>query len=289
MVKHTDLHTKAEGAARLAANSKRAVTKSQNRGKTGGHCEQGENNAPDRTTLQLSRKPGQTDCQALTESALNPAINCTHLVTAWHEKQWSGIGMTEAMELMKAKAQAINAGDLREAETALFAQATSLHAIFIEMTRRAGLNMGTHLDATEVYMRMALKAQAQSRATLETLAAIKNPPGVVFARQANFANGHQQVNNGVAAPAASHAAKTESPQSQLLESSNGERLDFGAQAAAGAVDPHLATVGAVHGAEDARGQGHHGKERRQGRVVAPGARGPKGVAREPKGAAQKPT
>jgi hypothetical protein len=45
-------------------------------------------------------------------------------------------------------------------------------------------------------MRLALKAQSQSRATVETLAAIKNPP-VVYARQANFAAGHQQVNNGV--------------------------------------------------------------------------------------------
>ena len=43
-------------------------------------------------------------------------------------------------------------------------------------------------------MRLALKAQGQCRATLETLATIKNPP-VVFARQANIAQGPQQVNN----------------------------------------------------------------------------------------------
>jgi hypothetical protein len=43
-------------------------------------------------------------------------------------------------------------------------------------------------------MRMALKAQAQCRATLETLATIKNP-SVVFARQANIAQGPQQANN----------------------------------------------------------------------------------------------
>jgi hypothetical protein len=42
-------------------------------------------------------------------------------------------------------------------------------------------------------MRMALKAQSQCRQTLETLATIKNPP-VVFARQANIAQGPQQVN-----------------------------------------------------------------------------------------------
>jgi hypothetical protein len=43
-------------------------------------------------------------------------------------------------------------------------------------------------------MQMVLKAQSQCRATLKTLATIKNPP-VVFARQANIAQGPQQVNN----------------------------------------------------------------------------------------------
>ena len=51
------------------------------------------------------------------------------------------------------------------------------------------------MQAAETYVRLALKAQAQCRATLETLATIKNPP-VVYARQANIAAGRQQVNNG---------------------------------------------------------------------------------------------
>lgn len=240
-------------------------------------------NEPDARTLQLTLPPGKTERQALTEGAMNPAINSAQVLVAFLGKTWESIGLTEAMQTLTAKAEAIHGGDLREAETALISQATVLQALFLELTRRAGLNMGEHLDATETYMKLALKAQNQSRMTLETLAAIKNPP-VVYARQANFANGPQQVNNGVPAPMATHTAKAESPQSQLLESSNGERLDFGAQAAAGAVDPHMATVGAVHRAEDPRGQGHHGTERRQGRAVAPGARGAKGTARKPQDA-----
>jgi hypothetical protein len=39
----------------------------------------------------------------------------------------------------------------------------------------------------------AFKAQAQCRATFETIALSKNPP--VFARQANIAQGPQQINN----------------------------------------------------------------------------------------------
>jgi hypothetical protein len=51
----------------------------------------------------------------------------------------------------------------------------------------------------EAFMRMALRAQAQCRTTLETLANIKNAP-VVFARQANVTTGPQQINNGTAPP-----------------------------------------------------------------------------------------
>lgn len=44
------------------------------------------------------------------------------------------------------------------------------------------------------------KCSTQCRATLETLAEIKNPRPVVFVRQANIANGPQQVNNGSTRP-----------------------------------------------------------------------------------------
>ena len=46
----------------------------------------------------------------------------------------------------------------------------TLDTMFTEMTRRMAPNMGEHLAATEIYARIALKAQAQSRATLEALA-----------------------------------------------------------------------------------------------------------------------
>jgi hypothetical protein len=60
-------------------------------------------------------------------------------------------------------------------EATLATQAVALNAIFTEMARRSGLNMGEYVSASESYMKLALKAQAQCRATIETLAAIKNP------------------------------------------------------------------------------------------------------------------
>lgn len=98
-------------------------------------------------------------------------------------------------------------------------------------------------------MRLALKAQAQSRATAETLAVIKNP--MPYIKQANMTTGPQQVNNTYAGTPShsgirSGAGDFQSGQNKLLEADHGERLDIGAQAAAGRADQALETVGAVH-------------------------------------------
>ena len=153
-------------------------------------------------------------------------------------------------------AGAVHRGDLRGAESLLVAQAAALNAMFGELARRSAMNMGQHLDAADRYMRLALKAQGQCRATLETLAAIKNPP-TVFARQANINNGgQQQVNNGAAAVpgpirAGAHAANSTSLKTELLEASNGQGLDSRAAGTAGGADPHLEAVAAGHRAAHA--------------------------------------
>jgi hypothetical protein len=86
-------------------------------------------------------------------------------------------------------------------------------------------------------------AQGQCRATLETLAVIKNPP-VVFAKQANIAHGPQQVNNNSADIA--RASESEKPQTQLLEQQHGERLDTGTASAASDSYQTVDTVEAIH-------------------------------------------
>jgi hypothetical protein len=159
------------------------------------------------------------------------------------------IGITEAVSSLRRTLAAVNGGDLRSAETMLVGQAGALNAIFAELARRAAVNMGEYPDAFERYMRLALKAQAQARTTLETLANIKNPP-VVFAKQANINNGgQQQVNNGTAPPQATahaHAEKPKSAPTELLEATDVQRLDTRAPSAAGGADQGMAPVGAVN-------------------------------------------
>lgn len=111
------------------------------------------------------------------------------------------LSLTDLVASLREHGEAVNRGDLAAAERMLNAQAVALNVMFAELARRAALNMGTHMEATERYLRLALKAQSQSRTTVETLAAIRNPR-VVFARQANINNGgQQQVNNGTATAA----------------------------------------------------------------------------------------
>ena len=77
------------------------------------------------------------------------------------------------------------------AERILMSQAQSLNAVFCDMAKRA--NRQEYVANMDKLLRLALKAQSQCRATLETLSNIKNPP-VIFAKHANIAH-NQQINN----------------------------------------------------------------------------------------------
>lgn len=57
----------------------------------------------------------------------------------------------------------------------LTAQALTLDAMFTELARRSVLNMGDYINASEIYARLALKAQANSRAAIEALVRLHQP------------------------------------------------------------------------------------------------------------------
>jgi hypothetical protein len=121
---------------------------------------------------------------------------------------------------MREKVNTVNAGDIKDLEATLTAQASSLNAVYSELARRA-INSDT-MSKLEIYMRLSLKAQAQCARTIEVIATMKNPP-IVFAKQANISNGHQQVNNGNLAsntPAPAHAGKEINRTNELLKKEN---------------------------------------------------------------------
>jgi hypothetical protein len=151
-------------------------------------------------TMQVFVKPGETHDRAVAGMVARGLVTNASTVIRFESHEFEGLSLMEMARELRSQGESVNSGDLSTLERTLTAQALSLNAIFGELARIAHCNLFKVPDVAERYLRLALKAQGQSRATVETLATIKNPP-VVFARQANINNGgQQQVNNGAANP-----------------------------------------------------------------------------------------
>lgn len=141
----------------------------------------------------------------------------------------------------------VNKGDLSTPEAILVAQAHTLDALFSNMALRAHANMNAgHLEASDRYMRLAFKAQAQAAKTIQILAELKNPRPVAFVKQANIAH-NQQVNN------CPRAQETEIEPNRLSEGSYELLENTRASSLEGGINQTLETLGTLDGAAYARG------------------------------------
>lgn len=122
-------------------------------------------------------------------------------------KAESGVTLNSLRGELQRQCDAASGGELNREEAMLVVQAHTLDTFFHTLARCAASNMGEYLGACETYLRLALKAQSQCRATIETLATIKNPAPVAFVRQANVAG---DVNNGIAASPVTGCKATDS-------------------------------------------------------------------------------
>jgi len=178
----------------------------------------------------------------------NPLYAAARVIQVTEGTQQDSGALLDTQELLKVlrvTAEMVNDGNLARVEWMLHSQATALQSLFARLVER-GMKSDL-LPHFESFMRLALRAQAQSTRTLEVLATVKNPP--VFAKQANIAQ-QQQVNNGPAVPAVTRARNPAPAQSKLLETLPDERLEFGTQGAASGADSQLATVGTVKRLQD---------------------------------------
>ena len=174
--------------------------------------------------------------------AASPSINAAAVMLEY-SKTFGEQNVSDLADALRDSMSELKTNNLARCENMLLAQAHALQAMFTNLSRRAITQ--EYLKNLDVYLRFALKAQNQCRMTLETLANIKNPP-VVYAKQANIAHGHQQVNN--AAPPSTHAEKNQTSPNELLEADTHEqqRLDTRAPGKAGGIDQAMATVGKRH-------------------------------------------
>ncbi|MFO0734215.1 MAG: hypothetical protein U0361_25275 [Nitrospiraceae bacterium] len=147
-----------------------------------------------------------------------PEVCAAAIIESWQANTYDVNAL--AAELRR-QTESVNGGDMSRAEGMLLSQAHALEAIFVNLARRA--TKQEYVRQWETYMRIALKAQSQCRATLEALSEIKHPRSVAFIQQANLTSGPQQVNNGTdsatstrtGAGAHAQAGKSGFPQTQL--------------------------------------------------------------------------
>ena len=158
------------------------------------------------------------------------------------------------MQTLEKTIQQIQSGDLSKIEEMYISQAVALGGMFTSLARRA--KNQEKLLQYETHMRFALKAQNQCRATLQALVQLKQPSNTTFVKQANIAQGHQQVNN--------LAEKNITPQNELLKGNYAE-LDTGTTTTPTGIDTTLEALGKINRRKDTGRQEKVRAERLQNR------------------------
>jgi hypothetical protein len=201
--------------------------------------------------LTVIEQVGKSKERQIAELALSPVVTNTNTATLFISGTFGKLSLTESIDVMQIKVDKVKAGDLSDVEATLTAQAETLNSIFNELAARASLNIGTNLNATEIYLRMAFKAQTQCRSTIETLAEVKYPKAATFVKQQNVAY-QQQVNNGGSNPtstrtgAPAHGKNSTQCKNELLETQHGKRLDTRTTETTSGNDSELETVGKIN-------------------------------------------
>jgi len=198
----------------------------------------------DAKTLNIKDDKDKSKERKMGEVQLSPTILNTITTQSFVNTITGEVDLTEAVNVMKEKSEKIITGDLSDLESTLSAQVVSLNAIFVTLARRS--TTCEYINQMETNLRLALKAQAQCARTIEVLAGMKNPP-IVFAKQANIAQGHQQINNN---QSRTHAGKNINSANELLSEADNATLDTRRTIETSRINQDLATVESFNGRQN---------------------------------------
>ena len=202
---------------------------------------------PNHLTVQL--KEGEDPEMKMAEVHTGPYMTNAIAFTKSMRGSLGELDITAITSAMLESAKRVKANDMSDVEAMLLSQAIVLNGMFADLSSRSVANRADgHFEASQIYLKLAFKAQNQARMTLESLSNIKNPP-VLYVKQANISHGPQQVNNGTAS--ASQAKEMENSPNKLLDSSIDKPLDPRTPEPAVNSDKAMAPVGAIDGASNA--------------------------------------
>jgi hypothetical protein len=129
--------------------------------------------------ISIKQTSGETPAEAMARQMLQPMLKNAVAASSFTGKLFEGQkevpGTADYTQYIEAAADGAAKGELELVSKTLAAQAIALDSMFSELARRAALNAGEYMNATERYGRLALKAQSNCRATLEALARLHQP------------------------------------------------------------------------------------------------------------------
>ncbi|WP_295525642.1 hypothetical protein [uncultured Pseudacidovorax sp.] len=203
--------------------------------------------------LPVDMYAGESEAVSRGRAVVNASVSSVLVMEAFNANL---LGPDASLGEMSASLRKLmdecKAGKLDGIEEMLIGQAVALQTVFTSLARRASRQ--EYQRNYEAFLSLSLKAQAQSRATIQALVELKFPRTTVIAKQANVANGPQQVNNGAAVPApgavVGEAARVDGGKAptELLEdqSHGGTYMDTRAATAPAGSHPAMATLAAIN-------------------------------------------
>lgn len=214
------------------------------------------------TRAMVSCSADEIDEETIARMAIHPSLLGAQVIQSYSSTAFGGLELDACVGALKEQINDLRTGTLDRIEDMLMTQAFTLDAIFNALAIQA--NTAEFLPAFESNLRLALKAQSQSRATLQTLAAIKNPRTLAFIQHQNIGL-NQQINNVStdSLPAQQmnpHINEMENRLNELLEKNDGQRLDPCSACTPSRSDRSLETVGALDGSTHVKRKSHFGKK-----------------------------
>ena len=125
-------------------------------------------------TLPAKSVSGHTEEEKRANIALAPEFKAAVTAQAYAPL----IGETDLASVLKRLGEMSTSSvkdSARDIEYMLTSQAIALDSIFNRLAIQAHASIGKHPKVVDTYLRLALKAQSQCRATAETLANLKSP------------------------------------------------------------------------------------------------------------------
>jgi hypothetical protein len=147
-------------------------------------------------TFELERIPNQEEIKTTTEHYLSQSTIGASTVKIMNIRGVlpdDDISIHYAKEMLEEVFKQVKNGDLSVPEEMLISQAFALNMAFNSLAARATRQQDA--STMQMLMNLCFKAQNQSRAAIDSLRQLKQPSQTTFVKQANIAQGHQQVNN----------------------------------------------------------------------------------------------